>query len=500
MVFSWDEATMTTTTDIENQAATEGKKDVFEYPRRIMLSYGSRELFTQWISAAFGFTVFFYYESVIGLDVRLAAAAYIIYQVWNSINDPLTGYLMERVVFPWEKKSGFRRMPIIIVSAFLWLLSYVAIFMGPTYASPSASQWFIFAWYVISLCLYDTFGTLFDVNVVSLYPEKFTGLNERRVVQAMGTSLGIIGLVLAAIIPPMFITTGVAITYRNSALVTFAVGLILLVLMLPGIYETKRVREVYRLRRENLAQMDKREGFFATARIVFSNKRFVGKVILFFGYQVGVVMLQTSAFYIVTYLLDAPASTISLLLGSMLIGALISVPVWMVISRKTNNNRMVSVVGGLFLSLTFVPMIFIHGLTGWVVCLVFFGMALGNQWFMDPPTMADILDDVAVKTGRRDPSIYISYQSLVFKLGYTSIAVVIAAVHTWTGFPAGVTSLAELLQKSPTPQLALFGIRIHSAVVPAIVALIATIIFWLVYDLTPARVMTNKKKLEEMGL
>jgi Na+/melibiose symporter-like transporter len=119
---------------------------------------------------------------------------------------------------------------------------------------------------------------------------------------------------------------------------------------------------------------------------------------------------------------------------------------------------------------------------------------------MDPPTMADILDDVAVKTGRRDPSIYISYQSLVFKLGYTSIAVVIAAVHTWTGFPAGVTSLAELLQKSPTPQLALFGIRIHSAVVPAIVALIATIIFWLVYDLTPARVMTNKKKLEEMGL
>jgi Na+/melibiose symporter-like transporter len=316
----------------------------------------------------------------------------------------------------------------------------------------------------------------------------------------MGTNLGIIGLVLAAVIPPMFITTGVATSYRSSAMVTFGVGFIFLVLMLPGIFETKKLREVYRLRRENLARQEKPAGFFQTARFVFSNKRFVAKVILFFGYQVSVVMLQTSALYIVTYLLDAPASTISLLLGSMLGGALISVPVWMLISRRTNNNRLVSLAGGFLLPLSFVPMIFINSMLGWIICLVFFGVALGNQWFMDPPTMGDILDDVAVKTGRRDPSVYISYQSLVFKLGQTSIAAVIAIVHTWTDFPAGVTSLAELMQKSTTPQLALFGIRIHSAIFPAIVALVATLIFWRLYDLTPTRVMANKKKLEEMGL
>jgi Na+/melibiose symporter-like transporter len=270
--------------------------------------------------------------------------------------------------------------------------------------------------------------------------------------------------------------------------------------MLPGIFETKQLRAAYQVRRDNLARQEKPAGFFATARKVFTNKRFVGKVTLFFGYQVGVVMLQTSALYIVTYLLDAPASTISLLLGSMLGGALISVPVWMTISRRTNNNRLVSLVGGFFLALTFVPMIFVNSLAGWLICLVFFGMALGNQWFSDPPTMGDILDDVAVKTGRRDPSVYISYQSLAYKLGYTSIAAVIAAVHTQTGFPAGVTSLAELMQKSPTPQLALFGIRIHSAIVPAAVALVATTIFWLLYDLTPTRVAANKQKLEEMGL
>jgi len=476
-----------------------GHGEVSEYPKWIMASYGGRELFSQWITAAFGFTVFFYYEVVVGLDVTLAAAAFIIYQIWNAINDPLTGYLMEHVIFPWEKKTGFRRTPFIILGGILWLFSYLAIFLGPVGLDPETHKWAIFAWYTISLCVYDLFGTLFDVNAVSLFPEKFRGLNERRTVQAFGTILGIIGLVMAAIIPPMFITTGVASTYKNSAWVTVVIGLVLLLFMLPGTFESKKVRELYRQRRETM-KGEKPAGFFKTAKIVLSNKRFVSKIILFFGYQVGVVMLQMSAFYITTYLLDAEASTISYLLGSMLVGALIFVPIWMIVSKRVNNNRMVSLVSGFLMVLTFIPMIFVNSLTGWIISLVFFGIALGGQWFMDPPTMGDILDDVAVKTGRRDPGVYIGYQSFIFKLGQTSIAAIIAIVHTNTGFVSGAPSLAKLMALSPTPELALFGIRIHSAIVPAIVVLVATILFWRLYDLTPDKVAANKAILEERGI
>lgn len=473
---------------------------IYEYPKYIMASYGARELFGQWICAAFGFTVFFYYEVVIGLDVTLAAAAFIIYQIWNAINDPLTGYLMEHVQFPWEKKTGLRRTPFIIGGGILWLVSYLAIFLGPTGLDPVAHKWEIFAWYAVSLCLYDFFGTLFEVNVVSLYPEKFKGLDERRTVQAFGTILGIIGLVLAATIPPMFITTGVAASYRNSALATVIIGLFLFLLMVPGILETKPVRELYRRRREDMARGEKAAGFFATAKAVLSNRRFVGKVVLFFGYQVGVVMLQMSALYIVTYLLDAPASDISILLGSMLAGALVSIPAWMLVSQRVNNNRMLSLIGGFLLVLSFVPMVFVNSLHGWIASLVFFGMALGNQWFMDPPTMGDVLDDVAARTGRRDPAVYYGYQAFLFKLGQTSIAGVIAVVHNLTGFVSGAPSLSKLKAQSASPALALFGIRVHSAIIPAIVVLLATLLFWRLYDLTPVRVAANKEKLREMGI
>jgi Na+/melibiose symporter-like transporter len=226
----------------------------------------------------------------------------------------------------------------------------------------------------------------------------------------------------------------------------------------------------------------------------------VSKVLFFFGYQVGAVMAQMSVFYITTYLLDAPASDISILMGTMLAGALISVPIWMIISQKVNNNRKISLVCGLLMFFAFLPMIFVNNLLGWGLALVAFGIALGGQWFMDPPTMGDVLDDVAAKTGKRDPGVYFGYQALFSKLGQTSIVATIATVHSLTGFVSGAPSLEQLMALSPTPELALFGIRIHAAIVPALIVLIATLLFWRFYDLTPDKVAENKVKLKELGI
>jgi len=48
--------------------------------------------------------------------------------------------------------------------------------------------------------------------------------------------------------------------------------------------------------------------------------------------------------------------------------------------------------------------------------------------------------------------------------------------------------------------LVLFGIRVHAAIVPAILVLVCTLLFWKYYDLTPKKVEENRIKLEEMGI
>ena len=74
---------------------------------------------------------------------------------------------------------------------------------------------------------------------------------------------------------------------------------------------------------------------------------------------------------------------------------------------------------------------------------------------------------------------------------------VFALVHSLTGFVEGTTNRAELLAQSPTPEAALFGIRIHTALVPALLVLVCTLLFWKYYDLTPEKVAENKRKLME---
>ncbi|MFW9785698.1 MAG: MFS transporter, partial [Candidatus Heimdallarchaeota archaeon] len=413
------------------------KIEEYTYRKRVMASYGARELFGQWITAAFGFYVFFFYENVIQLPVTLAALAFTLYSIWNAVNDPFIGWLMERIHMPWEKK-GYRRFPWMIIGAFPWLVSYLLIFLVPEawHADPVGHQWLIFGWYLGTLMLYDTLLTLYDVNVISLFPDKFRGLKERRTVQGFGTGLGILGLVLAFILPSFFMDETIASTYVNAAIFSVIMGCVLFLFIVPGIFEDKKVRALYQQRKES-KEVVELEPFIKSTIRVFKDRTFMMKVIFFFGYQVGGVMIQTSALYVSFNLLLMGNDAIMFLLGAMLVGALISTPLWTILSIRVNDNRKMSIIAGIMLFVTFLPLIFTQELITWMIFLLFFGVGIGGHWYVDPPTMGDVLDDIAVRTGKSQQSIYYGFQSFVIKFGQAFIAITIALSHVLTGYVQG---------------------------------------------------------------
>ncbi len=160
-------------------------------------------------------------------------------------------------------------------------------------------------------------------------------------------------------------------------------------------------------------------------------------------------------------------------------------------SQKINNNKKMSLIAGIVMFGGFIPMLFVNTLVGFVITLLAYGVGLAGQWFMDPPTMGDVLDDIAIKTGRRDQAIYYGYQTFFARFGGTAQAIVFAVVHLATGF----------VQNSDTQSAAaLWGIRVHTALIPAIFVLVGILLFWKFYDLTPDKVAENERKLEELGL
>ncbi|MHA1796285.1 MAG: MFS transporter [Promethearchaeota archaeon] len=467
-----------------------------ENPWYIKASYGSREMFGQWITIVFGSFGIFFYKQVIGLDVGLTTAAFIIWSIWNAVNDPLTGYLMEKLHMPWEKKKGFRRFPWIVLGAIPWLFSYLMIYLVPLNWDPVIDRWKIFIWLLVSLCLYDLFYTLYDVNAISLYPIKFQSQKERRSAQMFGTLLGILGLSLGFTIPTAFMGEG-AKTYQTAAWVSVIGGVILFSFMLPGVFEDKRLR-LLNLQRSKHISSEVPQNFLKSAREVFSNRRFVMKVIFFFGYQASVALINGSAAFIVAFIIRKDMFVV--LMAAMLGGALLSVPLWLYIGNKLNDNKKTSILGAICMILSYIPMIFVTTPIGWILALFLFGAGLGGQWFMDPPTMGDVLDDIAVKTGKRQQSIYYGYQSFIIRFGEAFKAITIGLAHYFTHLPSGVETYDELVANTDNVSLAIFGIRIHTAIVPMILVIIATFLFWKYYDLTPEVVAENKKKLTEMNL
>ena len=86
-------------------------------------SYGLGEFIMQTFSIAFGAYVFYFYEVEIGLNSWLVAIGFILYAIWNAVNDPLVGYICDRP-FSFTKKWG-RRFPWIISFIVPSILTYV---------------------------------------------------------------------------------------------------------------------------------------------------------------------------------------------------------------------------------------------------------------------------------------------------------------------------------------------------------------------------------------
>jgi GPH family glycoside/pentoside/hexuronide:cation symporter len=475
-----------------------------------MASYGSREMFNQWITSAFGLYTLVFYETIVGLDQTLALVAFIIFSVWNAINDPIMGFILERFPTSWQKKKGYKRFPWVIITAIPWLFAYFSIFMVPSNWNPEFDQIKIFVWYTLSLCLYDGLYTLMDISGLSLFPEKFRSGNERRTVQGYGTILGILGLVMG------FLITGFAFPdvmdtltrpeqmgfYRLAATYSLIGGFILFPLIIPGIFENKTMRE------RNLVYLTEvhekvKSRFWPSVKMVLSNRAFVVKIIFYFGYQAAVAIINASALYVTVFLLDKQGAMI-FLLGAMFVGALITVPLWVFLSKRLNNNKLMGIIGNILMVISFIPMIFVNTLVGWIICLFIFGVGLGGQWFINPPLMGDLLDDAIIRTGKREPSIYYGYQTFFIRFSEGFKAAAILIVHMLTGFNEGLGTLTELTASFGSDieglRLALFGIRIHTAIIPAILVTISLILFWIYYPLTPKKVAENKEKLLKLGI
>ena len=463
----------------------ENKSIEIIHSKRTMISFAFGTFMSEFLWMAFSAFAFFYYETEIGLNVLLIGLAFIIYAIWNAVNDPLIGFLTNRP-FKFTRKWG-RRFPWILIGGIPWIISYVLIFTPPI-TDPVSGAWILFGWLLLSLCLFDTFCSLHWVNYASLFPDKFRSPEERRTANGFNIIIGVIGTVSGAIIPPLFIIFGNLQSYIIHAGVVFLIAVIALSISLPGSRDEQAYVDRYL---ENYDKQVEKTPFFETLKTTLSQKNFVAYIIIILCYQIMIRSMTASIPYVARFILKLEASVITIIMGSFLISVLISTPFWVKLAHKINDNRKVFLITGGLLVIFTIPLIFVDSLMGFVIAMIIWGLVLGGFWAMQMVCLADVIDESVVNTSKREEGIYNGINTFFSRLAIIAQALSFAIVHTLTGFAEGSdTQSAE----------AIVGIRIHFALIPFFALLIGVLIFWKFYTITPEKVNENQLKIKQLKL
>jgi len=451
-----------------------------------MVSYGFNSFSRELLRITFTTLGFFFYQTEVKLNVWIIALAYVIFAIYNMFNDPFIGWITNRP-FKFTKKWG-RRFPWILLGGIPWGLSYIIIFTPPQ-VNPVSGAWILFLWLLFTTCLFDTFHSLFFVSYMSLFPDKFRSVQERRTASGIYIMVGVFGVAFGAIIPPLFYDYGDISSYVIQGVVVFLITTVGFLLALPGSREDQATIDLY-LR--SSAEKPERESFFKSLIIAAKQKPFIIFMILYILYQSLVETMQAAIQFTVRYSLKMEAEANTLIFTFMLIGVLLSTPIWTIYSRRAKDNKKVMIISALCLAAATLPLTFLRNYWGVIINMLIWGMALGGFWVMIFPVTADVIDNSVVLTKKREEGVYTGFQQFFGRMGIIVQALTFATVQTLTGFdPARGTNQTDT---------AIWGLHFQQSTVPMFFILIGIFFFWIWYDLTPGRVRENELRIKELGL
>lgn len=455
-----------------------------EFPIWVFISFAMGDVFVQLFIYLYSVRTFDFYENEIGLATGIIAIAFVIFALWNMINDPIIGFIADKPRGFWKKYG--KRLPWVISGGIGTSLAFMLMFAVPD-VDPKADWLFVFIWLLVSICLFDTLFTMFDTNYTAIIPDKFRTDEKRLRLASFQVGLGIFGTVLAVVISPMFIVYGDRYSFLNMAIVIGIIGIVLILLQIYGIREDKVMIESYYDKYNKTEQVK----FTKVLKVAVKQRSFIGLLLLYMFYQTVVSLLLGSIPYLVRFILNEKAIVESYILLGYIVAGLISVPIWGKLALKEGNNKKIFMIGGLLFGIGTIPFLFISSVMGAILIAVILGVGMIGFWLMLNPIISDVIDEAISESGIRQEGLYMGVRTFFGRIAIMLQAIIFALVHIFTGFEPGSAT------QSPT---AIFGLRLQMGLIPAIIMIIGVLIFWKLYDLTPEKKEIIRKKLEELNI
>lgn len=414
-----------------------------------------------------------FYTDIIGLDPKYVGIIYLIFGIWNAINDPAIGVLIDRFKFT-EKRGKFVYLmrvtaPITVISA-----------LGMVFAQPSWNQWIIFAFFLVLLFIYDTSYTTYNIAKVSYLLVAAPSNKERVDVAAIDVYVGNIGGLLGTLIPTLLL-----VGEANKSLTVILFSVVLVVNSLLYFLALKPLKDKAEMYAAENKEIDERKGIFGdlfeSGKAVFKSKAFVSYILFQLISRGPKLFYFTPFLYVMDYVLrlsGIQATVVDIIPGIVLF---LVIPLASKFIKKTGlkNATVLATIPG---ALGFLAIYFIGNFWQAVIAYVIMYLFTSISAMTHTPILGAIIDDDEQRTGIRKAGLYNGMTALLTIPVSGIQAAIFTAILSTYNFTSG--SEIQSLQ-------AVQGIKVGAGLIPFIFTLIG-VVPMLFFPI-------NKKKEQELS-
>lgn len=398
--------------------------------------------------------LYFYFQNVICLPAMALGWIFAIARVWDAINDPMMGTIVDKTRTKWGKCRPY----LIIFPAIIGVVTIIA-FINGNYAEASSSSQkvIIVAWAAVSYIAWGMCFTVCDIplwGITSLMTEDESDRGKILGLARIAAGVGGIGVL---IVPVAQAAAGIFKGYSASQATKY--GFILTVIVMTvissilfefaGISAKERVEQ----------QSEKKYTFIQNFKIMFRNKPF--RQILISGIlRSPIQLLMLIAMTLITYyytngnLMNFITENgidwgilvrLGLIAIAIFVGQFIAMGLTPVLTKKFEKKTLYnfySVAGAVPFALLYVFFKIANGDVKtnmiWVVltalCFLFAGAAMGGINVLQSVMIADCVDYEEYHNGVRTDGVFFSGQSFITKLSGGIASILSAVVYNMVGY------------------------------------------------------------------
>lgn len=324
-----------------------------------------------------------FYVDTLGLSTKHYALVLFIYTFIDAIDNPIYGFLSDRTRTKWG-----RRRPWMVIGAPLLVLAFILFFTPPA----NMSEMSLFIYMLLMYILTGTLDSLINANYGALFPELFNNDAIRAKSNSMRQAFQLVAMIISIALTPLVTKQ---IGYSKTAMIYGALAMTVILYCSFGCHENP-----------HSVEMEKPQ-LFSSLKALFVNPHFwiFGLANAFYSAAGGLVMQGVPFFVKYSLKLDGGKATI--MLGSVLMVAILSVIAWVPIVKKLTLMPAWRTALAV-MTLGFIPMYFVTGLAGAVIVSSFVGFGVAGVLVTMDMVGARIMDEDTQKYGLRREGIYSS--------------------------------------------------------------------------------------------